>query len=100
MARDIHAYREVAVESFYDGARVRVRPLNGQAYHSGLRVDCPQAMRDPERHPVGTCFKVLAKLTDRLGGTPYLYIYHGDPIEVLTPQQCKTFLAAFRRGRI
>ncbi|UGQ44747.1 hypothetical protein [Massilia endophytica] len=100
MARDIYAYRDVAVESFQDGAQVRVRPVNGQAYHSGLRVQCSRELTDTSKYPVGTCFRVLAKLTDRLGGMPYLYVYHGDPVVVLSPQQCERFLAEFRRGRI
>jgi hypothetical protein len=97
--RDITAYRDVAVESFldYDG-EVRVRPVNGQAYSSELRVQCARALR--EDHPVGTRFLVSAKLTDRLGGLPFLYVYHGDPVEVLTPQQAKSFLGDRRRVRI
>jgi hypothetical protein len=43
---------------------------------------------------------VSAKLTDRLGGLPFLYVYHGDPVKVLTPQQAKSFLGDRRRVRI
>lgn len=92
------AYRDVAVESFDDGHAVRVRPVVGQAYHPLLRVQCSRAF--VEAHPVGTRFLVQAKLTDRLGGTPFLYVYHGDPVVVLTPAEASKFLAEFRRGRI
>ena len=98
MARDMSAYREVAVESFDDGGTVRVRPVVGQAYHPLLRVQCARAV--VADYPVGTRFLVQAKLTDRLGGTPFLYVYHGDPIVVLDDAQAKRFLAEFRRGRI
>jgi hypothetical protein len=43
---------------------------------------------------------LFAKLTDRLGGTPFLYAYHGDPIVVLSAGAAKAFLAEFKRGRI
>ncbi|QGZ38832.1 hypothetical protein IP92_05229 [Pseudoduganella flava] len=98
MARDLSAYREVAVESFNDGGTVRVRPVVGQAYHPLLRVQCARAFVTD--YPVGTRFLVQAKLTDRLGGPPFLYVYHGDPITVLNDAQTKRFLAEFRRGRI
>jgi hypothetical protein len=102
MARDIYAYRDVAVESVADprtGA-LRIRPMAGQAFAPTLQVQCAQRLRDPARYPAGTCFLVSAKLTDRLGGTPFLYVYHGDPVTVLTPAQAKKFLLEFRRGRI
>ena len=99
MARDIYAYRDVAVESFVDprSGVVCIKPMAGQAFAPSLAVQCAQSLR---QYPPGTCFLVSAKLTDRLGGTPYLYVYHGDPVVVLTPARAKKFLAEFRRGRI
>ena len=102
MARDIYAYRDVAVESvadFHRGA-LRIRPMAGEAFAPSLAVRCSRSMLDTACYPVGTCFLVSAKLSDRLGGTPFLYVYHGDPVVVLTPAQAKKFLAEFRRGRI
>src|ERR1700740_1253152 len=97
--RDIYAYRVVAVESFIAHyGQARVRPHNDQPYSSELRVQCPRALR--EDYPAGTQFLVSAKLTDRLGGEQYLYVYHGDPYKVLTAQQSDTFLADRRRIRI
>lgn len=100
MARDIYAYREVAVESVLDprSGMLRIRPMAGQAFAPTLSVQC--ARRLLSDYPPGTRFLLQAKLTDRLGGTPFLYAYHGDPVVVLTPAEAKTFLAAFRRGRI
>ena len=102
MARDIYAYREVAVQSAPDprtGA-LHMRPIPGQAFAPSLPVHCARTMRDPALYPAGTCFLVSAKLTDRMQGPPFLYVYHGDPVRVLTPAQTKKFLAEFRRGRI
>ena len=102
MARDIYAYRDVAVESFTDprSGALRIRPIAGQAFAPSLAVQCSRSLTDPAQHPPGTRFLVSAKLTDRMGGTPFLYVYHGDPVVVLTPAQAKKFLAEFRRGRI
>lgn len=100
MARDIYAYRDVAVESCVRDNAVRICPVPGQAYSPALIAFCPKVMTDLETHPLGTYFLVSAKLTDRQGGTPYLYVYHGDPVKVLTPEQTRKFLAEFKRGRI
>jgi hypothetical protein len=102
MARDIYAYRDVALESVLDprSGALRIQPMAGQAFAPTLAVQCAQSLRDPARYPAGTRFLASAKLTDRLGGTPFLYVYHGDPVVVLTPVQAKKFLAEFRRGRI
>ena len=102
MARDLHAYREVAVESVIDprtGGLV-MRPMAGQAFAPTMRVQCARSMRDPALYPAGTRFLVNAKLTDRLGGRPFLYAWHGDPVVVLTKAQAQAFLVHFRRGRI
>jgi DNA-binding MarR family transcriptional regulator len=82
------------------GGEVKIRPVPGQAYSPSLRVHGPAAMRDLARYPLGTRFRVSAKLTDRLGGTPYLYVYPGDPVSVMSPEQSRVFLAEFKRGRI
>jgi hypothetical protein len=102
MARDTWAYRDVAVESVLDPAsgRLSIRPMPGQAYAPTLRVQCSRKLADPALYPPGSCFLLSAKLTDRMGGEPFLYAWHGDPPVVLTRAQARKFLAEFRRGRI
>ncbi|QJE01361.1 hypothetical protein HH212_16060 [Massilia forsythiae] len=105
MARDPWAYREVAVESVAiggegAGARLRIRPVAGQAYATSMRVQCSRALADPARYPAGTRFLIRAKLTDRNGGAPFLYAWHGDPIKVLSPREARSFLDEYRRRRI
>ena len=102
MGREAWAYREVAVESTIDPrtGRVRIRPVSGQAYATSLRVQCGRALSDPKRYPVGTRFLISAKLTDRLGGEPFLYAWHGDPVVVLQAPQLKRFLEERKRLRI
>jgi hypothetical protein len=102
VARDSWAYREVAVHSVLDArtGRLRIRPMPGQAFAPSMRVQCARALADPARYPAGTRFLLNAKLTDRLGGEPFLFAWHGDPVQVLSAAQARKFLAAFRRGRI
>ncbi|MET0319147.1 MAG: hypothetical protein ABW069_00335 [Duganella sp.] len=100
MARDIYAYRQVAVHSVQRGAAVEIHPVPGQAFSPHLPVQCSAQLKDVSVYPVGTCFLLDAKLTDRLGGAQYLYAWHGDAVTVLSPKATKSFLAEFRRGRI
>lgn len=100
MARDTYAYRQVAVESVEQGGRVEVYPLSGQAYPPDLLVHCSSRMRDPAVYPPGTCFLVNAKLTDRMGGQSYLYVWHGDDIKVMSAREVEVFLEAYRRVRL
>jgi len=100
MARDSYAYRDVAVESIIKDGGIKICPIPGQAYSPELNVHCSRAMTDTEQYPLGTSFLVSAKMTDRQGGTPYLYVYPGDPVKVMSPNEVKIFLAKFIRGRI
>jgi hypothetical protein len=102
MARDSWAYRDVAVESVRDprSGQLRIRPLAGQAYATSLAVHCSRKLCDPKLYPPGTRFLLSAKLTDRQGGVPFLYAWHGDPVVVLTKAQLAHFLDEYRRRRI
>lgn len=101
MARDDWAYREVAVMSVPDGrGGLRIAPMPGQAFASAMRVQCARSMRDPSVYPAGTCFLVRAKVTDRQGGEPYLYCWHGDPVVVLGQDDAARFLGMYRRLRV
>jgi hypothetical protein len=102
MARDPWAYRDVAVESVADPrtGRLRIKPMAGQAYATSMRVQCARALSDPARYPAGTRFLVRAKLTDRAGGPPFLYAWHGDAVRVLTAREVRSFLDEYRRRRV
>ncbi|MET3129891.1 hypothetical protein AAKU55_000132 [Oxalobacteraceae bacterium GrIS 1.11] len=100
MVRDTYAYRQLAVESRRIGAGVQIRPIPGQAFSPELMVQCSRRLRDTSLYRLGSKFLLFAKLTDRLGGPPFLYAYHGDPEIVLSAKQAKAFLAEFKRGRI
>jgi hypothetical protein len=100
MARDLYAYRDVAVQLVHDArsGRLCIRPMPGQAFAPTLVVHCGRSLR--QDYPPGTCFLLQAKMSDRLGGAPFLYSWHGDPVQVLTAAAAKVFLAEFKRGRL
>ena len=79
-------YKEVVVESFIAPAGanhggVHVRPVPGQPFPPSLRVECSRSLvRD---YPVGTRFKIMAKLTDKEGEGQFLYSSYKWAFEVL-----------------
>lgn len=97
-------YRTVVVESFVPynkGSRhglVHIRPIPGQVFAPTLFVECSKRMMDTSRYPLGTKFKLNAKLTDRQGGTPFLYAFHGDPDIVVTDEEANVLIARLQSG--
>ena len=87
MAKLDEPYRLVEVESFIPAnssglhGKVHVRPLPGQGLAQDLHVECSKRLT--KDYPVGTRFRITAKLTDREGGGEYLYSYFRWPVEVL-----------------
>ena len=79
MAMRLEGYEWVEVESFVPGntgglhGKVHIRPVGGGAYPSDLRVECSKKLSDTKRYPLGTRFRIWAKLTDREGGGQFLY---------------------------
>ena len=102
MARDAWAYREVAVESALDArsGKPRIRPVSGQAFSTDMRVHCSRSLLDLARYPLGTRFLLSARITDRQGGEPFLYAWHGDPVVVMSQARLKRFLQMYRRLRL
>ena len=101
MARDAWAYRDVAVESRLDGrGRPCVGPVSGQAFSTGMRVQCSRRLLDLDTYPLGTRFLLSVRISDRQGGAPFLYAWHGDPVLVLTKARLKRFLEMYRRLRL
>lgn len=86
---------QIIIETFLargesSGSDVRARPLPGQGMPTTWRVECSKSMRD--LHPIGTLFKVWAKITNRLGGNPFVYTNYRDPYEVVTPGEARAFI--------
>lgn len=75
-------YEWVEVESFIPGktGAAHIRPVPGQRHATTLRVECSKALS--RNYPVGTRFRIRAKLTDMMG-TPFLYSSWQWPHEVI-----------------
>lgn len=86
MAQD-NEYEWVIVESYVPTStsgrhgKVHIRPVAGGRYPSNLAVECSKKLST--NYPVGTKFKIMAKLTDRDGGGEYLYSSFRWEYEVL-----------------
>jgi hypothetical protein len=80
-------YLSVEVESYKPTnssglhGEIHVRPVAGQGYAENLHVRCPKTLS--QDYPVGTRFRITAKLTDRVGGGEFLHTHHNWPFEVL-----------------
>jgi hypothetical protein len=88
-------YREIVIETYRNPGepsrkKIRARPLPGQGLPVDLKVECSSSMR--ERHAVGTRFIVCCKLTDREGGTPFLYTSYQWPYRVLSDIAAEEFI--------
>jgi hypothetical protein len=93
MAKRKEPYREVIVESYRSlrtgglHGPIQIRPIPGQIFGTHLQVACSKDLVDPIKYPVGTRFKIRAKLTDRLGTGEFLYSYFGWRVTVVSKPQ-------------
>ena len=90
-------YREVIIETYNpygepSSEKVRARPLPGQGLSPNMKVECSSKMR--EGHPAGTKFKIRAKITDRDGGTNFLYSHYNWPYEVVSDEEASEFISS------
>lgn len=80
-------YKKIYVETFRPrsheptDANIRVRPLPGQGYTTDMRVECSRKMRDD--YPIGTVFEISCKLTNKEGGTDFLYAHYNSMFRVI-----------------
>ena len=86
MAKPGERYNEIIIETYYEvksgkSSHIHARPIAGQIYPTTLDVECSRKMR--KDHPIGTKFRIRAKLTDLEGGGEFLYSHHSWPYEVV-----------------
>lgn len=79
-------YKRYIVETFLpygeqSTSEIRVRPVAGQGLSKKMRVKCGKPFR--ARYAIGTRFRMWAMVSDREGGTPFLYSPYGWMPEVL-----------------
>jgi hypothetical protein len=61
---------------------VHIRPVEGRPFPSNMHVRCSKSLS--EEYPVGTRFRIRAKLTDKGGSAEFLHSHHNWPYEVLS----------------
>ena len=88
-------YRNVVIETYrniYGGSSksIRARPLPGQGLDTTMNVECSSKMR--KGHVVGTKFLLQAKVTDRKGGTSFLYAHYDSPYRVVNEEEAREFI--------
>jgi hypothetical protein len=88
-------YRDVVIETFENpgepaAERIRARPLPGQGLDTSMRVSCSSKMRDSLGE--GAIVLLRAKVTDRQGGTPFLYSPPSSPYKVLSAKEARAFI--------
>ena len=103
MAIPDEEYRFVIVESYRpastSGLRgdIHIRAVTGQGYRENMHAECSKALvRD---HPVGTQFRLKARLKRKQGGRPFLYSHFTWPYEVVTKDERATPTVKPSRGR-
>lgn len=61
---------------------VHICPIPGQyPFTPDMFVECPMSMK--QDYPVGTKFRIKAKITSKEGGVPFIYSHYTWPFEVL-----------------
>ena len=86
MAKPWEQYHQIVIETYSEvksgkSSHVHARPIAEERYPQNLDVECSRAMR--REHPIGTKFRVWAKLTDRKSGGEYLYTSWQWPYEIV-----------------
>ncbi len=88
MAKPFEPYQLVEVESYLPAktsglhGNVHIRPCEGQEFPRNMHVECSKSLS--KNYPVGTRFRIRAKLTDREGEGDFLYSYFGWKYDVLS----------------
>ncbi len=86
MAKPEEPTVRVMVESYKERGSglhgdLHIRPVAGQQFAPTLRVRCSKGLI--KNYPEGTQFWILAKLTDREGGSEFLSSHHSWAYEVI-----------------
>ena len=95
MAKKNEACREIVVESYKPSStsglhgEIHIRPVAGQGLRTDLQVECAKELS--RNYPVGTRFRIRAKLTDREGSGEYLYSSYLWPVTVIPASEDSKF---------
>jgi hypothetical protein len=95
MAKEDEEYHIYIVQTYRhtgggSSKSIRARPAEGQGLDASMKVECSSTMRNS--HPVGTYFRIRAKVTDREGGPAFLYTNFNWKYSVVTQDEAKSFI--------
>lgn len=81
--RDPSEYVSILAEVFYDREKGRngVRPCEGEAFPSTMKVECAREIR---KYPLGTKIRLDVVETDKEGSRPFLYSSYKWPHEKIS----------------
>lgn len=87
-------YKDIVITTYIaknenSSSKVRAYPLSGQGFPEDLNVECSKSMRS--NYPVGTKFKVRAKITDR-EGTLFIYSDYRKDYTVMSDKEAADFI--------
>jgi hypothetical protein len=81
-------YSQIIVESFIPDktsgkhGNIHIRPVRDQnPFLENMFVECSKKLSND--YPVGTRFKISAKITSKDGGTPFIYSHYSWKFEVI-----------------
>ena len=81
-------YTYIIVESYIPLERsgmhgqIHIRPIPGQdPYLPSMHVECSKELS--YNYPLGTRFKLKAKITNKNGGSPFIYSHYSWPFDII-----------------
>jgi hypothetical protein len=83
----IETYKAIKEQS---SNKIRVRPITGQGLSTDAKVSCNETIR--YNNPLGTKFRARAKITDRQGGTQFLYTNPHGKYTVVSDEEAELFI--------
>jgi len=76
-------YDYIIVESFITKdttgrhGLIHIRPIPGQEpFMTNMFVECSKELTNEHVYSIGTKFRIKAKITNKEGGTPYIYSHY------------------------
>ncbi|TXD98342.1 hypothetical protein ES754_05300 [Psychrobacter frigidicola] len=89
------SYKDVVIETYINtkggsSKSIRARPIAGQSFDTSMNVECSSKMR--KSYPVGTRFLIQAKISEREGGTPFLYAYYNAPYRIVAEREIEELI--------
>jgi hypothetical protein len=100
--KDANKYYYILIKTYQQSRessvnKIRAFPLAGQGLDTTLKVNCSTAMRDS--YPVGSVFRVIAKITDR-EGTPFVYSNHTWEYILIEEKDVVKYLGHYKVAKV